>query len=146
MEQLGTVCVFRITTSFLSHGREFPSHFDSFGSFSMKRHTVVFAVFVAASMLASEAAVALPLAPSLSVNAFFGKTKLVNFNLRNDSAVPLKLRCGESVMTVEAGKTMDLHLPVGARVVTEEASASHPSGTIIAEVSSQLSGVTISVK
>ena len=76
----------------------------------------------------------------------FGKTKLVNFSLRNDTATPLKLKAGDSEVTIEAGKTMPLKLPAGTSVTTQEATEGHPAGTVIAQVSSELSGVTISVK
>ncbi len=76
----------------------------------------------------------------------FGKTKMVAFNLRNDSATALKLKAGDSVMTIDAGKTMAVKLPAGTSITTEEATASHPAGAVIAQVSGDLSGVTISVK
>ena len=113
----------------------------------MKRRILVSAVVSVASIFASEAVYAAPAAAvSMPVHALFGKTKLVNFNVRNDSATPLKLRCGDTLLTVEAGKTMDLHLPVGARVIAEEATNTHPAGSVITEVSSQISGATIAVK
>ena len=112
----------------------------------MKRRMLTIAVFVLASMSASDAVYAAPVAVRVPVQAMFAKSKLVSFNVRNDTAAPLKLRCGESVMTVDAGKTMDLHLPVGAKVVTEEAAGTTAPGTVIAQVSNELKGTTIAIR
>ncbi len=112
----------------------------------MNRRILSTAVLVVSSLFVSEAVYAAPLTLPTSVHAMFGKTKLVNFSLRNDTAAPLKLKAGDSELTIEAGKTMPLKLPAGVSVTTQEATDGHPAGTVIAQVSSQLNGVTISIK
>ena len=112
----------------------------------MNLRTLSTAMLVVSSLFASEAVHAAPVAVATSVHAMFGKTKLVTFSLRNDTALPLKLKAGDSEMTIEAGKTLPLKLPAGTSITTQEATDNHPAGAVIAQVSSQLSGVTISVK
>ena len=112
----------------------------------MNRRLLSTAVFVASSLFASEAVYAAPVALPLSIHAMFGKTKMVNFNLRNDTAMPLKLKAGDSSLSIDAGKTLNVKLPAGTSVTTEEATATKPAGTVITEVTGDLSGVTISVK
>ena len=112
----------------------------------MNRRTLSIAVLAVSSLFASEAVFAAPVAIPSSVHAMFGKTKMVNFNLRNDTAVPLKLKAGDSELTIEAGKTMPIKLPAGSSITTQEATTSNPAGTVIAQVSSELNGVTISIK
>ena len=112
----------------------------------MKRRILSTAVFVVTSLISSEAVYAAPAAIPVPVHALFSKSKLVSFSVRNDSAAPLKLKAGESSMTIEPGKTMPMKLAEGTRVTTEEASGSHEAGALIAQVSSQMSGVTLSIK
>ncbi len=112
----------------------------------MNRRTLSTAMLVVCSLITSEAAYAAPAAVPLSLHAMFGKTKMVNFNLRNDTAMPLKLKAGDTVMTIDAGKTLSVKLPAGTNVTTEEATAEKPAGTVVAQVTGDLSGVTISVK
>ena len=112
----------------------------------MNRRMLVAAAFVVTSLCASEAVYASPVAISAPVRAMFGKTKLVKFSVRNNTAAPLKLKCGETPMTVEAGKTADLQLPVGAHVTVDEATETHTAGSLLAEVTTSLSGATIVVR
>ena len=112
----------------------------------MNRRILSTAALVVSSLFASHAVYAAPVALPLPLHAMFGKTKMVSFNLRNDSATPLKLKAGDNVMTIEAGKTLNLKLPAGTSVTAEETTANYPAGTVIAQVSGDLSGVTIAVK
>ena len=112
----------------------------------MNRRILATAVLVVSSLSASPAVFAAPVAMPLSIHAMFGKTKMVNFNLRNDTALPLKLKAGDSLVTIDAGKTLNLKLPAGTNVTTEEATGTHAAGTVIAQVTNELAGVTIAVK
>ena len=80
------------------------------------------------------------------VHAMFAKTKMVKLNLRNDSSAPMELKVGEDVITIDAGKTIAVKAAVGARIVTTTSTASHPSGTLLAEVTTALSDATIGIK
>ena len=79
------------------------------------------AVCVAGNAVPASAAVRVP------VHAMFGKTKTVKLSLRNDSGAPVKLKAGETSMTLDAGKTMPVKLPEGTSITIEEATAEHPS-------------------
>ncbi len=109
----------------------------------MSRRSVFVITLAVASVFASEAVYAAPAAIHAPVHAMFAKTKLVKFNLRNDTQTPMKVKVGDSAMTIDAGKSVHLELPVGARVTADEDSSSHKNGDLIAQVSSQLSGATI---
>lgn len=112
----------------------------------MDRRTMYAISLAVASVFASEAVYAAPMSIHAPVQAMFGKTKLVTFHLRNDSTAPMKLKAGDSAMTIEAGKSVEVKLPVGARVVADEDSPTHKTGQLIAEVSSSLDGATIGMK
>jgi hypothetical protein len=73
----------------------------------------------------------------------FAKSKTVKFELRNTSASSMELRAGEKIITLEAGKTVTVKLPLGTRILTNAATDKHPAGTLIVEVNSSLDGVTI---
>jgi hypothetical protein len=83
--------------------------------------------------------------PSLTYVGF-AKTKVVTFNLRNDSGAAMELKVGETVMTIDAGKTVTVKLPVGTRIIANTATASHQAGTLLEEVSNQLSDTTIALR
>ncbi len=104
------------------------------------------AVLVVSSVFASEAVYAAPATLPLGVHAFFAKTKMVSFALRNETGVPLKLKAGDDVMTLEVGKTINLKLPAGSSVTAEEATKNHAAGSLITQVSHDLSGATIAVR
>ena len=112
----------------------------------MNRRVLSAAVLVVSSLFASEAVHASPLALPSTMHAMFGKTKMVNLNLRNDSAAPLKLKAGDSVVTIDAGKTLNLKLPAGTSITAEEATGNYAAGAVIAQVSGDLNGVTIAIK
>ncbi len=78
-----------------------------------------------------------------SVHTMFAKSKTVKLVLHNTSSSPMELRAGETIITVEAGKTVTVNLPPGIRILTNSATDKHPAGTLIIEVNSALNGVTI---
>jgi hypothetical protein len=89
---------------------------------------------------------AAPAGIHVPVHAMFDKTKLVKFNLRNDSNAAMELKVGDNVMTLEAGKTVAVKLPIGARIVMNATTPTHDAGTVLAQVSSQLDNATIGFK
>ncbi len=112
----------------------------------MNRRSMFAITLAVASALASEATYAAPASLHVPVHAMFGKTKLVKFNLRNDSQSPMKLKAGESAMTIEAGKSVSVQLPVGTRVTADEDTTTHKAGDLLAQVSTDLNGATIGLK
>jgi hypothetical protein len=89
---------------------------------------------------------AAPLATPLPLHAMFAKTKMVKLSLRNATSVPLELKVGDTVMTIDAGKTVDLRLAIGTRILSNVSTASHQAGALLAEVTTALDSATISIK
>ncbi len=99
-----------------------------------------------ASMFASEALFAAPSAVYSPVPAMFAKVKTVKFNLRNDSTTPLVLKVAGETVTLDAGVTKAMDLPLGTRIVRQDASAPDGAGALVTQVVKELSGVTIALK
>lgn len=116
----------------------------------MKRTTLIASAVVATSLFLSQAAVstayATPAGLHSPIHAMFSKTKLVSISLRNDSGAPLELKVGEDVMTLAVGKTVAMKLAVGTRIVSTQQTVNHAANSLIAQVSSDLSGATIAIK
>ena len=112
----------------------------------MNRRILSTAVLVVSSLVCAQAVHAAPIALPHTMHAMFGKTKLVSFSLRNDTSTALKLKAGDSVMTIEAGKTLAVKLPAGSSVIAAEATPTLTAGAVIAQVTGDLSGATIAVK
>ena len=112
----------------------------------MNRRILSTAVLVVSSLVSAQAVHAAPMTLPHTVHAMFGKTKMVSFSLRNDTPASLKLKAGDSVMTIEAGKTLAVKLPAGSSVTAAEATPTLTVGAIVAQVTGELSGVTIAVK
>ncbi len=113
----------------------------------MNIRTVVVALsLVAAGLSASTAVYAAPMHSAMPVHAMFGKTKTVKLNVRNDSSAAMELKVGDSVMTVEKGKTIELKLAVGTRILANTATSTHQVGELLAEVSPELNEATIAIK
>jgi hypothetical protein len=74
------------------------------------------------------------------------KTKTVKVALRNDSGSPLQLKVGDQVVSLDAGKSVSLKLAVGTRIVVNAGTDKHPSGELLAEVSTSLDNTTLAIK
>src|ERR1700722_1902247 len=109
----------------------------------MNRRSVVVAVVIGASMLASEAMYAAPAAIHSPVHAMFGMDRLVKFNLRNTTDSPIKIKTGEMEMLLPPGKDVPVKLPVGVKIVVEEASTHFVAGSIILTVYEELGDTTV---
>jgi hypothetical protein len=83
--------------------------------------------------------------PSLAYVGF-AKTKTIKLSLRNDSSASMELKVGDDVVTLDAGKTVTLKLPLGTRVVTNAATPTHQAGTLVAQASSELNGTTVAIR
>ena len=71
------------------------------------------------------------------------KVKTVNFSLRNDSKMEMKVKVGENVIILQPGKAVPVKIPIGEEVVAVDASSNFPAGTVLAVAGSQLSDATI---
>ena len=74
------------------------------------------------------------------------KSKTVKFAVRNDSGSLIELKVGDQVMSLDAGKTLSLKLPVGTRILVNTATAKRQAGDLIAEASSDLENATLTIK
>ncbi len=109
----------------------------------MKRQSVVTAMVLGISILTSEAMFAAPLAVHAPVHAMFGRDKLVKFNLHNSTDAPIKVKAGDTEVTLPPGKDVAVKLAVGAQIVVQEASTHYTQGNVVAVVSSALNDTTV---
>ena len=106
--------------------------------------TVLAAAFCAA-VPASFAAVSSIHSPVHSM--YFHGEKKIKFSLSNETGVPLELKVGDQVMTLQQGQVVPLKLPVGTRITTNKATEHHKVGDLIVEVSTSMySNSTLTVK
>jgi len=112
----------------------------------MNRRNLVTISVAALSLLVPSAIYAAPVSALNPVHAMFGKEKSVKLDIRNDSQSSIELKVGEKVVTVDAGKSVTLNLPVGTRILANTATPTHEVGSLIAQVSSNLAGATVAVK
>ena len=107
---------------------------------------VAIAVFAMTMMGANEAMHASTVgAVQVPVQAMFGHDKVVHFGVTNGTDAPLKLKCGEEVVSVDPGKTAQMKLPAGSKVTFVEANGKHAAGELLAQADSHLNGTTIAV-
>lgn len=111
----------------------------------MNRRLLSATMALALSVCATSTMVASPLAVHTPVNAFFGKVKMVSFNVRNDSNQTVKLSAGTTAVTVEPGKTVAIKAAAGDKVTYAEATGTRAAGDLVATVSSELSDNTIAI-
>jgi hypothetical protein len=106
--------------------------------------TLLAAIFFAAVPATYAAAATIP--PSMHAMFFKGE-KRIKFSLSNETGAPLELKIGDQVTTLKAGEVVPLKLPVGTRITTNTATANHPAGGLIVEVTdSMYSNSTLSIK
>jgi hypothetical protein len=101
---------------------------------------------IVAGLFTSHIVYAAPASVNLPVHAMFAKEKTVKLSLRNGSSNAVDVRVGEQLMTLTAGQSVNLNLPVGTRIVVNSDTASVKAGTLIAQVSKELSGSTVTLK
>jgi hypothetical protein len=107
----------------------------------------IFPISVAiASLTVLSLVYAAPIRFVVPVHAMFAKAKMVRLSVRNDSSTPIELKAGEQVMTLNPGKTLALNLPVGTRILANTTSGKYQAGAVLAEISPELSDVTLSLK
>jgi hypothetical protein len=82
----------------------------------------------------------------IPVHAMFSKTKLISVSLRNDSTESMELKVGDNVMTLAAGKTVAVKVPVGTRILANATTSTHQAGDLVSQVSNELDGATLGIK
>jgi hypothetical protein len=111
----------------------------------MNRRSVVTAMVLGASMLTGEAMYATPVAVHAPVYAMFGNVKTVKFSLHNNSKEVVKVKAGETELTLQPGKTVDVKLPVGTKIVAQEQTQNYHAGDVLAVASQDLSDSTVTL-
>jgi hypothetical protein len=102
---------------------------------------------IASSLLAAPAVYAAPAGVQSPLHAMFrNQTKSVKLNLRNDSGAVIELKVNDQIMTLEAGKSLDLKLPVGTKIIANNTTPSHPAGSLITEVIKEQDGATVTIR
>jgi hypothetical protein len=104
------------------------------------------ATVVAIALFAPSAVFAAPAGNTNTPNAMFAKTKTIHFKLLNDSSSAMEFKVGDNVVKLDAGKSLAVNLPIGARVLCGTTTPLHESGSVIAEVTDSLNGAIVHVK
>jgi hypothetical protein len=103
------------------------------------------AIVVAGFMASANVYAASSDVPS-TVRVGFSKTKNVTVSVRNDSGSQMELKIGDQVMSLAAGKTVAMKIPVGSRIIMNSATPTHEAGQVIAEVTTALNNATVAIK
>jgi len=112
----------------------------------MKIQKLLASAAVVAVLLTSPAIYAAPTSLHAPLHAMFAKEKIVKLSLRNSSVSSVELKVGENLVTLAAGQTITLSLPVGTRIVANSSTSTVQAGSLITEVSKELSGVVLTMK
>jgi hypothetical protein len=89
---------------------------------------------------------AAPADKQVTAHAMFAKNKTVKFALRNDSGSSVELKVGDQVMSLDAGKTLALKLPIGTRILMNASTPSHQAGELLVEASNGLDKAILTIK
>lgn len=116
--------------------------------FMLRRKLIVPALSVA-MLLVSQAVVpfvasASPLHPVVPVHAKFG-TKMVHLSLANNTTSAVEIMVGETPMSIAPGQTVKVNISAGTKIVMTAASGTHEAGSVLAQVSNEMSGATIRI-
>lgn len=111
----------------------------------MIRRSLFATPVLVACLFAAQALYASPINMIAPANAMFARTKTVKFQLHNSTSSPMELKAGDKVITLKAGETLRLDLAAGTRIVTNSATATHPAGSLVLEVSSGFDGSTVTL-
>jgi hypothetical protein len=111
----------------------------------MKRTNLFTVAVLASAIVAAPAVYAAPANIPMPIHAMFSKTKMIKLSLRNDTKSEMDLKIGDKVVPLAPGKTLDLSLPAGTRILANNDTPNHASGSLIEEVVSEHNGATISI-
>jgi hypothetical protein len=112
----------------------------------MKSRNFVITAAVVAAMVTPHIVYASPVNFHAPLNAMFAKEKTVKLSLKNGSTSSVEVKVGEEVMTLTAGQAVNLNVPVGTRIVANTDTPTIKAGTLIAQVSKELSGSVLTLK
>ena len=112
----------------------------------MNCKSVISAMVLAASVVSTQAVYAASTSVHTPVNAIYSNAKMVKFTLRNDSSAPLKVKVGDTEMTLQQGKPVDVKLATGQQIIAVETTATNQAGAVLATAIPGLDGATVSVR
>ena len=112
----------------------------------MRIPLAVFVAVVVAGLSTPAAIYAAPARSDVPAHTMFAKTKTVKVSVRNDSGSPVELKVGDQVMSLNAGKTLALKLPIGTRILMNASTPSHQAGELLAEASNGLDNAILAIK
>ena len=112
----------------------------------MRIRSAVFVAVIVAGLSTPAAVYAAPASSDAPVHAMFAKSKTVKVAVRNDSGSPVELKVGDQVISLDAGKTLALKLPIGTRILMNAATPKHQAGELLAEASTGLNNATLAIK
>jgi hypothetical protein len=112
----------------------------------MKFRNLAITAAVVIAMITPHIVYASPVNLHAPLNAMFAKEKTVKLSLRNGSPASVEVKVGEELMTLTAGQSVNLNLPVGTRIVANTDTSTIKAGTLIAQVSKDLNGAVVTLK
>jgi hypothetical protein len=112
----------------------------------MRIRSAVFVAVIVAGLSTPAAVYAAPASSDAPVHASIAKNKVVKLAMRNDSGSLVELKVGDQAMSLDAGKTVALKLPVGTRILVTATTPTHQAGELLAEVSTDMNNATIAIK
>jgi len=112
----------------------------------MKIWSSVAVAITVAGLAASPAVYAASSDIPSSAHILLVKSQTVKLSLRNDTGTNMELKVGDQVVSLDAGKTVAIKAQVGARIVVNAATSSHPAGELIAQVTAGLNNATVAIK
>src|ERR1700722_1532528 len=126
---------------------EIPSQNLQSRELRMNRKNLFAIAVVSTFLLVSPLTYAAPAGVQSPLHSMFrNQTKSIKLSVRNDSSVVIELKVNDQIMTLEAGKALDLKVPVGTRILANNTTPNHPAGSLIAEVIKNQDGATISIR
>ena len=113
----------------------------------MIRRVVASTMVLAGVLLAGESVYAAPInAVDVPVHAKIGKAKgTVNLRVRNESKEPLVVKAGDTEMTLEPGKPVQLSMKVGETITVARGTQSYSEGMVLATINQEMKNSTITL-
>ncbi len=112
----------------------------------MKFRNLAITAAVVAAMVTPHIVYASPVNFHAPLNAMFAKEKTIKLSLRNASTSSIEVKVGEELMTLTAGQAVNLNVPVGTRIVANTDTSTIKAGTLITQVSKELSGTGVTLR
>jgi hypothetical protein len=106
-------------------------------------------LFSASMVLAASLVATLPVLAATSPfsrDAHTPKIKQVSLNFRNDTASTIKVKAGDTELTLAPGKTVHAKIAAGEKIVNEDATPTVAAGSVLAVVAPQMSDATVVIR